>query len=139
MATDDLGTDVSTYTLNDEGELDLDPYFGIVDGPLAVAQSVARGWETHEGSMEWAPDEGFAVADWMNADLGEADVLGIATGMQADALKDERVDTVDVRPVFDSASGRLSISASGETALGPFKLVLAADALTAAILEVSTP
>jgi hypothetical protein len=139
MATDDLGTDVDTFKLNDEGELDLDPYFGTVDGPLAVAQSVARGWETPEGSMDWAPDEGFAVGDWMNADIDEADVLAIGTGMQADALKDERVDSVDVRPAFDSASGRLAISASGETALGPFKLVLSADALSAAVLEVTVP
>lgn len=135
MATD-LGSDVNTYLLNDEGQLDLDPAFGLVDGSLAVAQSVARGWETPEGSMDWAPDEGFAVADFLNADLDEADVLALATGMEADAMKDDRVESVDVRPVFDPATGRLSISASGDTSQGPFKLVLSADSLSAAVLEV---
>lgn len=135
--SDPLGTDWDSYALNDEGELDIDPTGAIVEGPAAVAQSVARGWETPEGFMEWAPDEGFALLDWLNADLGEAELLAVATGMEADAFKDERVETIDVRPGLDAATGRLSISSSGTTAEGPFKLVLESDALTVTVLQVS--
>ena len=37
----DLGVDVSTYVLNDEGELDLDPFGNEIAGPVVVANTGA--------------------------------------------------------------------------------------------------
>ena len=52
--TDPLGSDWDSYKTNDEGEMDLDPLGGEVEGALAIAQCVTRGFETPEGSMPWA-------------------------------------------------------------------------------------
>lgn len=133
---DTLGSDWN-MTLNDEGEFDLDPSGAVVEGPMCVAQTVLRGWETPQGSMPWAPDEGFYLADWLNADLDEADVLAIGSGLEADALLDERVESISVTPTFDAAASRLSISAEGQTAEGPFKLVLESSDLDVSILAVT--
>lgn len=134
--TDALGSDWNML-VNDEGEWDLDPTGAVVEGPLCVAQTVLRGWETPGGSMDWAPSEGFYLADWLNADLDEADVLAIGSGLEADALLDERVESITVTPTFDAASSKMSISAEGQTAEGPFKLVLESSDLDISILTVT--
>jgi hypothetical protein len=134
--TEGLGSDWN-QTHNDEGAWDLDPTGATVEGALAVAQCVVRGWETPQGSMEWAPSEGFALADWLNADIDEADRLAIASGAEADALTDERVWAISVGVTFSASSQTLTVSGQGVTAEGPFKLVIASSGLDASILQVS--
>jgi hypothetical protein len=129
-------TDWDSYTLNAEGEMDLDPNGSTVEGVTAVEQSVLRGWETPQGSMPWAEDEGFDIISYLNADLDATDIMDLASGMEADAHHDDRVDSITVTPTFDSLNGKLSVTATGETAEGPFKLVLEADALTATLMQV---
>lgn len=131
----DLGVDVSTYTRNDEGELDLDPTGQEISGARVVAESVARGWETDPGSLPWAEDEGADLARYLNADLSDAEVLALSVELEADARRDERVAALDVSASFDARSGALSVSGDGITGDGPFQLVLSPDDLSIAAIK----
>ncbi len=134
----DLGVDVSTYVLNDEGELDLDPFGNEIAGPVVVAESVARGWETNPGDLPWSTDDGADISRYLNADISPADTLAIAIGLEEDAKRDERVDAIDVAVAFDDASSSLDITGNGLTSAGPFTLVLSPDDLTIAAIKAGT-
>jgi len=137
MATD-LGTDVSTYVENEDGELDLDPLFREIEGPVVVAESVGRGFETEPGELPWSEEDGADIGQLLNADLSRAELLAVATELEADARRDERVESIAVEHTFDEATNTLTISADGTTADGPFRLVLAHDELSVKVLEVQT-
>lgn len=137
MATD-LGSDTSTYVLNDEGERDLDPFFAEIDGPRAVAEAVMRRYETPLGMYPDDPEAGDDILEYLNADLGPDDpAFAIAHGLEREALKDERVDGVLATAAFDQAADRLRLSVQGSTAEGPFELVLEASALSVEAIKVT--
>lgn len=120
----DLGTDWDFYKLNEDGELDLDPYFGTLAGPVVVAQALARRFEIGRKDLDWDPEAGYDLRRWLNADIDSSALLAIQNGVQGECLKDERVLSVDVTVAFSGAS--LTVSVVGQTGAGAFKLVLAA-------------
>ena len=97
MATD-YGIDVSCLT-------SLDPYFGLVTGPECVAQAVARRLQTPLGGLLTDPTYGFDLRALLNDGLSQASKLAIQTGIEAQCLYDERVDSADVSVDVDDPTG----------------------------------
>ena len=97
MATD-YGIDVSCLT-------SLDPYFSLVTGPECVAQAVARRLQTPLGGLLTDPTYGFDLRTLVNDGLSQASKLAIQTGIEAQCLYDERVDSADVSVDVDDPSG----------------------------------
>ena len=126
----DLGSDVSTYIENDEGELDLDPFFGVISGPPALAECQTRRLETPSGSLPWDLDAGYDLLALVNKSGVAA--IAVQAAVDAEMRKDERVDDVDVTCVVD-ASGDPTISVAGLSGQGPFSLVVQPPDLSGAI------
>lgn len=131
----DLGTDFDFYKANEDGELDLDPYFGVISGPAVVSQALARRFEIARKDLDWDPEAGYDLRRWLNADIDSSAVLAIQNGVQGECLKDERVLSVDVTVAFTGA--QLTISVAGQTASGDFKLVLVATQLSVQAITIS--
>ena len=130
MTTPDYGTDVSTYVVNDEGEPDLDPSFGIISGGAAVAECQARRLETPNGSLPWDTDAGYDLLRLVNA--ADVSPLIVQSSVDVEMRKDERVDDVDVTATKGPA-GVVSIAVAGSGGAGPFALVVQPPNLSTAI------
>ncbi len=106
----DLGTDLATL---EDG--DLDPMFGLSDGPVLVAADVARRLQTATLFYSSAGEYGFDLRQLAAARVG---AQTIATRAEVEALRDERVLDATVR--VDGAH----IALAGTTDVGPFRLVV---------------
>lgn len=104
MATD-YGTDVSCST-------SLDPYFSLVSGPEGVAQAIARRLQTPLGGLLTDPTYGFDLRALLNSGLTQAAVLAIQTGVEAQCLYDERVDSASVSVEVVGSSGVCTVGVS---------------------------
>lgn len=130
----DFGTDVSTFVLNDDGELDLDPYFRKISGNRVVAEAVARRWTMSKGSMFWDADAGEDIREKLKAKLDEATIEEMQASLAGEAMKDERVLTATVLVTFDVSRQKLRIRCSIVTAQGPFEFVMGISTVTAEVL-----
>lgn len=148
--TPDFGRDVSTFVLNPEDEYDVDSNFTVIDGTRVVSEAIARRLVTPRGSLEYDPDFGLDLRAWVNAGLTDTgaentnapDLFAMRAAIEAECLKDERVDSVvaDVRhDVSDRSQPTITVRVMIELVTdAAFRLVLTIDAVTAAILKVTT-
>jgi phage baseplate assembly protein W len=130
-----LGTDINTPIT--DGVPDLDPMFGLVSGRLALAQAIARRLTTRRGLLEWInddPEYGHDVREYLGEDVGPRAEFVIASRVQAECLKDERVRAAQVTATL--TSGRLTLSIKLTDADGPFRLTLAVTGVTVELLKV---
>ncbi len=130
-----LGTDINTPIT--DGVPDLDPMFGLVSGRAALAQAIARRLTTRRGLLEWIgddPEYGHDVREYLGEDVGPRAEFVIASRVQAECLKDERVRAAQVTATL--ASGRLTLSIKLTDADGPFRLTLAVTGVTVELLKV---
>jgi hypothetical protein len=134
MATD-YGTDVSSFVLNDEGAMDLDPYFAEITGARVIAEAVARRWTSEKGSHFWDPDCGEDVRAYLNARFDPTSITDMEASLAAEAEKDERVARCAVLVTYEQGSKRLRIRGAITPAVGPsFQFVMPVDAVTSAVL-----
>lgn len=127
--TIDYGTDIHT-----PDAMDLDPAFSFVTGLPALGEALARRLVTARGSLDGDPNYGHDVRQYLNDD--RPDVTAIAAAVSDELAKDERVDAATCEVSFDETVGALRITATGfASTVGPFRLVLAIDAVTVAILD----
>jgi hypothetical protein len=124
----DLGTDV--YCIDD-----IDPAFAMVSGSAAVAQAIARRFDTPRGGLHYDGEYGYDLVEWMNRDISDADVYRVAVAVESEALKDERVLSADAVATYDASTETLSISLRGVCSSGPFQLVLSVDDVSVTILR----
>lgn len=130
--TIDYGTDIHT-----PDAMDLDPAFSFVSRLRALGEALARRCVTARGSLDGDPSYGYDVRQHLNDDA--PDVATIAAALTEELGKDERVDAVTASVRFDAAAGVLFITATGfASTVGPFRLVIAIDAVTVALLETET-
>lgn len=125
----DYGTDLSCVT-------DLDPAGLEVSGRTCLAQAIARRLQTPRGGLIDDPNYGFAVTAFLNDDLTARDLALIASNVQAECVKDERVISASATVTL-SAAGVLTVAINLVDFVGPFRLVLGVSALTVAILQVT--
>jgi phage baseplate assembly protein W len=106
-----------------------------VKGNRIVAEAVARRLITRRGQLVDDPNYGFALTDYLEADLNAADLARIQTGVQAECLKDERVSGATATVTF--AGSLLVVTIVFTTSTGPFTLVLSVNDVSATLLQVA--
>lgn len=129
MSDPDYGTDIRTTGF------DIDPYFGLVSGPSAMAQSQGHRLQTPEGSLFYDPAyESIDLRDALSAALDGPGVYQLRAKIDRALRSDERVDDCDTDVEFSPTSQVLTVTADGIGAGGPFRLVVAASEASVAIL-----
>ena len=124
----DLGQDLSCIE-------DLDESMSEVSGLRCLAEALARRITTPRGRLIDDPNYGIDVADWLEDDLTDAELGQVAAQIDGEIGKDERVVSSSTVVTFNG--GVLIATISGKSGAGPFKFVLAIDAVTTTILKVS--
>lgn len=126
----DLGTDISCVD-------DLAPSFATVSGTLALSQAIARRLITPRGGLFYDEDYGIDLRAYLNAGIARGTGFAFRLGAQieAECLKDERVETVAAAVTFDDANEKLTVALNGVASTGPFRLTLSVTSLTVELLR----
>jgi len=111
-----LGIDIACVT-------DLDPHFRLVSGARNVGNALARWLQTPRGSVWYAPDRGFDLLQFANCDVDQSLIFRCRAGVIAEAKKDPRVLSVDVKVSWDETAETLTVTIRGKTAYGTFDLI----------------
>lgn len=106
-----------------------------VTGNRIVAEAIARRLITPRGRLVDDPNYGFALSEFVNADLTPADLAQIQAGVQAECVKDQRVRSATATVILAGAVLIATIVLT--TGNGPFTLVLSVSDVSAQILQVS--
>lgn len=133
MATD-LGTDISCV---DDFSLQMES----VTGRLCLAQALARRLVTPRGRFSWLDSDGVTIHGWPEYGLdlrafllSKATPQSIARAAEAECLKDERVQAVDVAVVQDTST-TLAITIAVTDADGTFTFTLSIDEAKASLVS----
>lgn len=120
---------------------DLTLTMGSVSGRLAMAQSLARRLVTPRGRFSWLAADGLTVRGWPDYGtdlrgflLSKATPQSIARAAEAECLKDERVQAVDVAVVQDTST-TLAITIAVTDADGTFTFTLSIDEAKASLVS----
>jgi phage baseplate assembly protein W len=123
----DFGSDLSCVS-------DFTPDFAVATGKRCVAESVARRYITPRGRLIGDPNYGYDLTQFVNDDVGPADLARIEANAAAEAKKDERVQDAEVSISVTSA-GVMIAKVTLETGNGPFVLVLSVTDVNVEILK----
>ena len=119
----DYGIDFQT-TWNGDGTADMDPFFVEVTGVEAVIHATLRRFLFGKGRLPWAPQAGMDLRGLIATGLTTAQVAALASQIQDEAEKDERV--YSALATVTANGDELRIQLQIETGEGPFTLVFAA-------------
>lgn len=108
----------------------------MASGFQVIAEAIARRWQTPNGGLIDDPYYGFDVTDYISAGLTSLELSSISQQARAEALKDERVEDIQVT-VSTTVTGTLTVAGVVSTAQAAFKLVLTVNNVTPAVLEVT--
>ena len=133
MATN-FGTDTSCTTALRTGRL--------VSGVRLVAEAAYRRLSTPRGMLRGGDDEanyGIDLADEIGQSNPAATAASLPGRIEAELLKDERIDQVDatVTVTVDGPSTSFSVVIECQTGEGPFSLQLAVSDVTVALLGIT--
>lgn len=120
------------FDINTPGCLDLDPAFASIAGTDAVLQAAVRGLSTAQGSLPDAPEWGYDLRAHLNDH--ETSPRLIASAVETQVLRDERVRRASATVTVDAATGALAVSLVLVLAEGTFRLVLAVTAVSVELL-----
>lgn len=97
---------------------DISPTGRTVTGSRRVAEALARRLSTSRGDLfGFTPDEasyGINLVDMLQATLDQRDVARLRAAVQAECLKDPRVDTAHVTMTFEAGRMVVTIRAYGD-------------------------
>jgi hypothetical protein len=108
----------------------------MASGVQVVAEAYLRRLCTSRGQLIDDPNYGFNVMDLVSDDLSPRDVSYAQQQIAAEGEKDDRIIRASA-VVTLTVAGLLTIAITATTALGPFKLVVAASATSIQLLLVS--
>lgn len=127
-ASVNYGSDLSCVT-------DLDPAMVETSGLHMLAQALCRRLITPRGTLIDDFNYGFDLRQFLGDDVGPADLARIASGVDAELLKDERVSASQTTVAL-AAQGVLNVVTTLTPSAGPsFQLVLAITNVTATLLQ----
>ncbi len=98
----------------------------ITDPRRLIGERVLRRWQTQRGalaSINDDPDFGWDITQYVNAKLSPGGIAQAQTQLQAEALKDEQVESCNVR-LTQGTGGLVTVTATFSTAAGPFNLTV---------------
>lgn len=127
----DFGTDIACTT-------SIGQRFQLVSGFINLANALVRRLITPRGTLDYAPDYGYDVRDWLNHDTGQASMFTLEAAIDAEMQKDERVQSSSSKVVPNRLAQTLTITVSIITAAGPFKFVTSVGNLNAIIVSVTS-
>lgn len=119
----DYGSDFSCVS-------DLDPKLSVVSGPLVVAQAIVRRLQTPRGGLWYDLSYGTNVRQWLN---GSTSKVRVASAIEAEARKDERVSAARATVTFSQSS--MDIRLLITLAEGPFELTIGVNDLTVDLIS----
>jgi hypothetical protein len=128
----DLGLDISTPLDPATGLLDLDPFFGLIDGIEQLAQALHARIVTPTGALIDDLSYGHDVRENLND--SDPSPARIAAAVRSQWLDDERVLDAQVAVTFEGET--LTITGFVESGAGPFRLVVAVGSVTSSLLSV---
>lgn len=130
MATElELGTDISVFP-------DLGKRFRLVTGRANLAEAVAKRLMTPRGKLHYAPDYGFDLRRFVNANSTPDVLSSVRSNVVGEVTKDERVLSATATVTFIAASETLRVEILLTDADGPFKMIVAADADLVTLLAI---
>jgi hypothetical protein len=122
MATDH-GSDISCV-------FDVDANLTVVTGRLVLGQAIARRWLATPGSLFYDPTYGAGLIGFLSGTISTADE--IASVLEDEALKDERVDACKVAVTVVGRTLEIQgLLTDGE---GPFPMTLNVSEVSATLL-----
>jgi hypothetical protein len=125
---DPLGVDLATLP-----DGDLDPLFGLLDGPALVARDLQAELLTLEDALWYAPGYGLGLAGEVAKRVTDASRATLAARVEEVCMRDDRVGSVTAE-----VTGELDVAVEGVTATGAaFRFVV--DAASAAARLAETP
>lgn len=127
----DYGQEVSTFP-------DLDVTFRwlpgtSVRGPL---ERVARSWLTRIGTLPHALGRGVDVTRWLHQGMSETDRAQLQQDLNAEALRCDGVEDVQVSVVVSMSARTLTVSGWVDLGEGPIATALTVDAVGTYLLDV---
>jgi hypothetical protein len=132
------GIDISTFVENDEGEADIDTYFGPIYGKRVLAEQVLRGWTMEHGEMWDSPDDGYDVRNQVSArfDSNGAKAFRVGSAMELDAENTLGIKKCAVAINQNLPARSLTVAATITPDTGaPFDLVAAIGQVTTELLS----
>ena len=130
--TNPYGQDFALVLTN--GVLDFQPTMGLATGRALLIQSLISRQTTAQGSVIDCPNDCFDVRDWIGEGKTPSQFNQLATSVQNELLKDQRVLSCVVTATFNFATSMLSLAEAFTTSLGPFSFVLSVNNVTGALL-----
>jgi phage baseplate assembly protein W len=109
--------------------------FGLKSGRENLAEAIARRLITPLGSLFYDPNYGLDLRQYLNEALTDEVRYEIETLAATECEKDERVLAAEVKLIDTSTPRTLQLAISLETAEGPFRLILAINAVTVEVLR----
>src|SRR5690606_14694811 len=95
-----------------------------VSGREALAQAVARRLTAERGSLFYDPNYGTDVRLSLNDSATSASLFRLRTAIEAEAMKDERVERARVTVAAEDNGRAITVQLSLVDSDGPFQLVL---------------
>lgn len=100
------------------------PDMPTVSGRTALAHRLARRLQTPRGRFPWWPTFGTDLRAFL---LSKTTPSTVASAAESECLKDEQVDSVEVKAEFLSAGRTLHLTINVTDAAGPFVFTLTID------------
>lgn len=107
----------------------------LVEEGECLAQDLAHRLETPRGSVEWLPDYGYDLRQFLNRGLTRRDLLEISVETKIELEKDPRVNQVTVNPTFLRLENKLRLEVRVEAGDGPHDLVFVVDPQTVVLIS----
>lgn len=116
--------------------MDIDPLFGLVEGPQAVIESCARRLMTPRGFLRWGPNYGYDLMSKMAARMSPIQRERLKADIAQELEKDERVLKCSVLDFVHLGPGRWHIPIRIElSSSSSYTFVIAVSDLTIELLR----
>jgi hypothetical protein len=123
----DLGVDAACIT-------DITNTLSLAYGLRNLGMALCRRFTTPRGGLWYDPSYGYDLRQFLNAGVTDAEIAVMPDEIADEATKDERVQTCTADVLFQRQAETMKVTIRGETADGPFSLVLGISAVTVEIL-----
>jgi hypothetical protein len=109
--------------------------FADISGRRVLVEAIARRFETPRGSLFYDSDYGLDLRAYVGEGFDSSEVFELQASIEAECLKDERVNAARARVTMNAATGELRVLLSIEAGDGPFRFVLSVSDVSVAILN----
>lgn len=122
-----LGTDLDCLT-------DVTPKFSLTSGIDNPVKALCRRLQTPHGGLFYAPDYGFDLGQFVNADIDSALLQEIRSGVTSECLKDDRVTGCSVQVSYDPGAETIKVAVSVSSLTGTGKFIASIGKVSVAFL-----